>query len=86
MFAVYAKDNDEDIGCSHRYQQTEFLGVFSTIELAKQQIENHEYDVYERIREGTYCTPRVWEYYIYSVELDQEVIMKECDVVFKSYT
>lgn len=79
MFVIYAKDEDEKIACSERYQETEFLGVYSTIELAKQQIEYHK-NVKERLIENKkILTPSKWGYYIYSCELDQRLLIDEAN-------
>ena len=85
MFVIYAKDEDEKIGCSERYQETEFLGVYSTLELAKEQINIHKINIEERRKDKKKITPRVWEYYIYSCELDQPIIFNEKNVVY-TYT
>lgn len=69
MFVIYAKDIDTDILCSDRYQETECLGVYSTIEIVKRQIECHKRNVQSR-RQG----PKVWDYYVYECELDQPQI------------
>ena len=83
MFVIYAKDQDENIRCSERYQETELLGVYSTVELAKNQIEIHKISIQERLTKKKGLTPSVWIYYIYSCELDQPVIMYEEHVVLK---
>jgi len=83
MFAVYAKDEDSGIRCSHRYQETEFLGVYSTLELAKKQIDRHKVDIQERRKDKKNYTPDFWEYYIYSCEIDQTIIVNEESVLLK---
>lgn len=70
MFAIYAKDEDENIACSERYQETEFLGVFSTLEIARKHIDLHKIKIQELLKDKTKLTPRKWEYYIYSCEID----------------
>ena len=77
MFVIYAKDEDEKICCSDRFQMTEFLGVYSTLELAKEQIECHKINIHKRLETTQKLTPRIWEYYIYSCELDQPIIFEE---------
>ena len=77
MFVVYAKDDDDKIACSDRYQETEFLGVYSTIELANQQIECHKIIIQERLKDKKKITPKYWIYHIFSCELDHPVILDE---------
>lgn len=77
MFAVYAKDEDYNIVCSERYQETEFLGVYSTIELAKNQIEYHKKNIQQRCIEKRTITPCKWGYYIYLCEINCSVTMDE---------
>lgn len=77
MFVIYAKDEDEKICCSERYQETEFLGVYSTLELAKEQINRHKISIQKRLEKNQKLTPRLWKYYIYSCEIDQSIIFEE---------
>lgn len=80
MYAIYAKDVDYDVWCSdEKFQVTEFLGIYSTLELAKQQIEHHKDDIKKRRKNAIDWIPKVWRYYIYSCELDQSVIKVEDD-------
>ena len=80
MYAIYAKDVDYGVWCSDdKFQETEFLGIYSTLELAKQQIELHKVDIQKRRKNATDCIPKTWKYYIYSCELDQSVIKVEDD-------
>ena len=83
MFAIYTKDEDESIACSDRYQETEFLGVFSTLELAIKQIDCHKINIKELQKDTKKMTPRVWVYYIYSCELDKANIINEANVFLK---
>lgn len=83
MFVVYTKDEDDKIACSDRYQETEFLGIYSTIELAKIQIEYHK-NVKERlVKNKQKITPRKWGYYIHSCEIDQKLIIDESNALLK---
>lgn len=77
MFVIYAKDEDIKICSSDRYQFTELLGVYSTLELAKKQIEFHKISIQKRLESSKELTPRTWEYYIYSCDLDQPIILNE---------
>ena len=83
MFVVYAKDEDDNIACSDRYQETEFLGVYSTIELAKEQIEYHKNVKKRLLNNPKIVTPSKWGYYIYSCELDQKLIIDETNASHK---
>jgi hypothetical protein len=74
MFTVYAKDIDHNMGWSERYQETLFLGVYSTLEKAKNQIEYHKNASQCKFTKNT---PRVFEYYVYSSEIDQQIIIDE---------
>ena len=86
MFIIYAKDIDYKIACSERYQETEFLGVYSTLEKAKEQIECHKQYIQESLGDKTIkkLIPRFWKYYICSCELDQPVIIDEQNVLLKT--
>ena len=83
MFVVYAKDEDDNIACSDRYQETEFLGVYSTIELAKEQIEYHKNVKKKLIANKKILTPSKWGYYINSCELDQRLLIDETNASHK---
>ena len=84
MFVIYAKDEDENIGCSDRYQETELLGVYSTLELAKEQIECHKISIQKRLENKKKLTPSTWKYYIYSCELDQPIILDEENALYQN--
>lgn len=84
MYVIYAKDEDEKIACSDRYQETELLGVYSTLELAKQQIESHKLSIQKRLENIKKLTPQTWNYYIYSCELDQPIILDEENAIYQN--
>jgi hypothetical protein len=73
MFSVIKKECD-----CHSYQEAIFLGVFSTLEIAKEVVMNNSKNLFT----APYYDRNKYDYYIFASGLDELVEFDEADVVF----
>ena len=76
MFVLYAKDEEPYV-----YQDTLFLGVYSTIERAKEQM--YIYNSNIKLQKLTYRPD--YKYFIYKTDINKKIILEEHDAVFSFY-
>ena len=76
MFVLYAKDEEQYV-----YQDTLFLGVYSTIEHAKE----HMYIYNSNIKLQKLTYRHDYKYFIFQTEINKKVTLEEHESVFSFY-
>lgn len=89
LYAIYGKDVDINIAISDRYQFTVFLGIYTTVDDARNQVIQHKEYIEQRENSKNSknsknkIIPKNWEYYIFECEIDKPIIFSETNAIIK---